>query len=413
MPKVSPLAVSVIALVTAACSVETPAAPVVVGPLVGVPAKIELSAVPGVGGKAGTAAITARVLDAGFAAVPNATVTFSADAGTLSAIETPTNGQGIATTTLTATAGNHVKVRAEVGRLDAQEIMVAIQADPVPAPEPPTPVPPTTPPSTPDLPFTIAIGTNPAGAGLATTFGLAATGVVTSASWTFGDSIGAVSNGPNTSHVYANAGTFAVSVVATDNRGRTASASTSVAIPTGSFAVTLTPSSATITAGFSVTLTAVATPQNTPAIATTYVWDCGNGSPTTTDALTTHVCTYLSVGTKTPKVTATNGPVTGTGSASVAVNPPEITVTCPTVTFPNPTPCTVSAKVNGAVVPDSNITSVTWNFGDGSPAVTTSIAAVSHTYPATATFTVSVSAVAVAGATAQGSGTATAVVTTP
>jgi PKD repeat protein len=322
MPKVStirPLFVCLVAVLTAACAGNAPTAASTPVPARGTPAKIEISATPGIGANGGTAAVTARVLDAYFATVPDVDVAFAADAGTFAQPAARTDDHGIATTSLSAAPGI-VKVTASAGSVRTTEIPVEIQPNSIatpPAPQPPPPVPPAPPSS--DQSFTISIGVSPAGAGLTTSFGMVGSGPVTSANWTFGDGQTGVSAGPSTTHIYATANTYAVSVVATDSRGRTASASTSVVIPAGGFAVTLASAPVSVQAGTPVTLTATATPQNTTLAATNFLWDCDNGSPASSDGLTTHQCIYATIGTKAPRVTASNGAITGTASTSVTV----------------------------------------------------------------------------------------------
>jgi PKD repeat protein len=401
-----------LACLTAACGVDAPSTTPTALPAHGAPSKIELSATPGTGEHGGSATVTARVMDAYASVLPEVAVTFGATAGTLSEATVATNSNGVAATTLSADPGT-VKVTAAAGAVSSPEISVAIQPVNVFVPPPVVPPPVVPPTPTPDVPFTVTINAAPAGAGLSTAFGMSGPVQVTSASWTFGDGATGVSSGPNTAHVYATVGTFPVNVVATDSRGRTASASTSVVIPAGSFTVTLTPSPASVAIGTAVTLTAAATPVNTPLTPTAFAWDCGDGSAVTTDALTTHQCTYAALATVTPRVTVSNGTITGTASTSVTVTAqpaPVVTVNCGTVTAGATTTCNVSAKVNGVTVPSSSITSVTWDFGDSTPTTTVASNTTTHTYAGASTYTVIVTNVTVTGTTTKGSGSGTAVV---
>jgi PKD repeat protein len=419
MPKVSkirPLFVCLFTILTVACAGNAPTTPSIPTPARGTPAKIEISATPGLGANGGSATITARVLDAYAATLPDVDVTFAADAGTFGQSPARTDDHGIATTSLSAAPGI-VKVTASAGSVRTTEIPVEIQPNSIatpPAPQPPAPVPPA--PPSPDQPFAISIGVTPAGAGLTTTFGMVGSGTVVSANWTFGDGLTGVSTGPSTSHVYATAGSYAASVVATDSRGRTASASTSVVIPAGGFAVTLASAPASVQAGTRVTLTATATPQNTTLAATSFLWDCDNGSPTSSDALTTHQCIYATIGTKTPRVTASNGAITGTASTSVTVtsaplligvvaNPPGPVASGSSVTF--------TATITSAGTLPTN---VRWEWDDQADGTfdftttsgTSDARTVIVTSAATAVWKVNVRATDIAtGATGSGTGQVT------
>src|SRR4051794_4586380 len=108
MPKVSkirPLFVCLIAVLTAACAGNAPTAASTPVPVRGTPAKIEISATPGLGANGGSATITARVLDAYAATLPEIDVTFAADAGTFAQSPARTDDHGIATTSLSAAPG--------------------------------------------------------------------------------------------------------------------------------------------------------------------------------------------------------------------------------------------------------------------------------------------------------------------
>src|SRR5262249_61919051 len=136
---------SIVALMTVACSDSptTPTRNVDPGPAPGVPARIELSATPGIGAAGGTAVVVARVQDGRSEAVANASVVFSTDAGSLTAAATTTNGDGIAQVGLTAPAGL-AHVTATAGANIAAGVSVVVQPvtqtpSPSPSPTPPDP----------------------------------------------------------------------------------------------------------------------------------------------------------------------------------------------------------------------------------------------------------------------------------
>jgi hypothetical protein len=102
-------------LATINCGYEVPPPPVLVfPPRAGIPSRIDLNATPGLGTERGLGRISARIVDAYAAGLPNQTVTFSVSVGTLAAIETVTDQQGYALTTMTAPAGSSVIVGATV-----------------------------------------------------------------------------------------------------------------------------------------------------------------------------------------------------------------------------------------------------------------------------------------------------------
>src|SRR6185295_8892485 len=112
------VASGLVAVLCSACS-PAPLPPTTPTPSVaGVPARIELSAMPGVGAAGGTAAITARVLDASAAPVAAVPIAFSADSGTLTADDPATDATGVAHAHLTAPPGA-VQITATAGTLHA------------------------------------------------------------------------------------------------------------------------------------------------------------------------------------------------------------------------------------------------------------------------------------------------------
>ena len=144
----------VAAVLLSACAYKNPTQPTTPAdqPTAGVPARIELGAVPGVGEQGGTGTISARVFDAFTAALPNQTVAFSASGGELGESSAVTDEKGVARTTITGPAGAAITIIAAVGTLE-QKAQIAMQAKPdAPPPLTPPQFPPPTPPPPPPPP---------------------------------------------------------------------------------------------------------------------------------------------------------------------------------------------------------------------------------------------------------------------
>jgi PKD repeat protein len=401
-----------LALFAVGCGVEPPTAPASVLPKAGEPATIELSATPGIGEKGGTATITARVLDGLFTAVPNATVTFAADAGQLASQAAQTDDKGIATTTLTASPGA-VKVTAIAGSIHAPAATVAIQPVSTTSTPPPS-IPPPPVPTPPETPLTATLFVTPAAAGADTRLSVA-TGPIVSAVWTFGDNtpstttIVTPTSPATTTHRYA-VGPYTASVTVTDARGRTASDAKSftigIALP-ASYTVAL--SATLVVAGGSSTLTATVTQLNGAPAVTSWAWDCDNNGTIDATSANTASCTYLTEGPVTARVTVTGGAITGTATTSltVAAQSPIVTVNCAQQATPALTvECNVSATLGGANVNTTDITHVDWDWADTTTTASPN-ALGTHTYLSANTRTIVARNVTITGTTAKGSGSAT------
>jgi len=208
-------------------------------------ATIVIDFVSGSGAKAGTAAITARVLNTLGNALPAQTVTFTTDTGALTPTQAVTDTDGRASTTLTASAPAHVTARtgsvAAESPIAVQPIVPSLPPAPPPVLTPvPTPAPPT---PTPIPTLTLIVECTPAAAGSPTgchaamtdATGAPLTSTITNTSWDWGDGQVTV---PVTSlavqqHTYLVAGNYTVFVTAiapaTPAPGKTAS--TSIKVP--------------------------------------------------------------------------------------------------------------------------------------------------------------------------------------
>jgi gliding motility-associated-like protein len=151
--------------------------------------------------------------------------------------------------------------------------------------------------------------------------------------------------------------------------------------------------SAQLTAGFTAAHVSGCAPlvdtffnTTSPSTGTTYVWDLGNGSGPIT--LTNPSGTYLTPGTYTVTLTATNGSLVSVYTMTITVYPN------PTISFtaaPNPvcpgTPVVFTSTTTGGV---PGPISTTWAFGDGGSGTGTPI---THTYAASGFYPITLSAI--------------------
>ncbi len=206
-------------------------------------------------------------------------------------------------------------------------------------------------------------------------------GTVTSYTWTFGD--GGTAQGQSVQHTYTTAGTFTVTLTATDSTGQSSSNTTTATIggsgTTSSGSATTGQNSergVTVntggpysgTAGTPINFSGTATTTNPGATIASYVWAFGDGT-TSTGQTTSH--SYASSGNYTLTLTATDS--TGVAVAATAVvvigggsssgpRTVQLAQGCNNValTFPDNTPSTTVA--NG-VSPASALLSI-WKLYD-------------------------------------------------
>jgi hypothetical protein len=263
--------------------------------------RVLISASPQTLGPAGgVAQISARVEDTSGAGVSGVPVTFTTNAGTLSAGSATTDEGGTASTTLTTTRES--TVIANVAGKTA-EITIGLN---------------------PRTGVTITGPTNNVSAGQPATFtvGVSGTANVRDVTVDFGDgtrrSLGALSGNSTISHTYSTAGSYGVTATATEASGFTETVSTAVTVlPAQPPGVIITPSTTTPTRNQVVTLTA--TVSGATSTIQQYQWDFGDGNTrVTTGPQTTYA--WDTVGTKVITVTVVqaSGPV-GQGAATVDV----------------------------------------------------------------------------------------------
>jgi len=241
--------------------------------------------------------------------------------------------------------------------------------------------------------------------GSAVTFngsGTAYGATIVSYNWTFGD--GASASGQSVSHAYTSAGTYTVTLTATDNLGASGSATTTATI-TNSVHAPPTANAGSSQSGSvngAVTFSGSGTAYNGATI-TSYGWTFGDGTSASGQSVS-H--TYTNAGSYTVTLTVIDS-LGASGSASTTAT---ITHTAPTA---NAGP-SQSARAGGAVTfsgsgtayNGATISSYFWLYGDGTSA---SGATVSHTYAGAGTYTATLTVTDNLGA--SGSATTTATIT--
>ena len=220
-------------------------------------------------------------------------------------------------------------------------------------------------------------------------------GQIAAYTWTFGD--GTTSTLPEASHTYAAAGTYPVTLTATDNRGAKSS-STSTVTATRPNVAPVARSTASAK-DLTVTVDGAASSDSDGTV-TSYAWSFGDGS-TGSGATAQH--TYAAAGTYTVTLTVTDdrGATSTSTSTVTAVKPNVAPVARLSVTAQD---LTVTADGAASTDEDGSLASYTWSFGDGSTATG---ATAQHTYAAAGTYTTTLTVVDDAGALTSASTTTT------
>lgn len=203
-----------------------------------------------------------------------------------------------------------------------------------------------------------------------------ADGTITTYAWDFGD--GTTGTGVTASHAYTSAGTYAVRLTVTDDRGGTATTTQSVTTvanqgPTARFTVTHT--------GLAVALDAAGSSDPDGTI-TSYEWDFGDGTTTSGDA-PRH--TYTTAGRYTVTLTVTDSDG-ATASSSDLITVAPAANQSPTASFSSVlTGLSVSLDGTGSTDPDGSIASYSWDLGDGTTATGETT---THTYATPGSYSV-------------------------
>ena len=204
----------------------------------------------------------------------------------------------------------------------------------------------------------------------------ASTGAITTYLWDFGD--GTTSNQANPAHTYNAAGNYNVTLTVSTASGCNSVMTRASYIHVATFVAGFTSVDASVCQGQNVSFTDAS---STPAVS--WVWDFGDGTPTSGLQNPTHV--YATAGSYNVTLNAVNA----VGCPSTATKPSFVTINDnPVVNFngDNTSGCVTPFLVNFTdVTPNTN--AWTWNFGDGSPA--SNLQNPSHIYNALGNYTVS------------------------
>jgi adhesin/invasin len=268
--------------------------------------RVLLTATPQtLGPSGGSTQISARVENASGLGVSGIPVTFTSDAGTLSASSSLTDSDGVANVTLSTTRQAQVTANVAgktatvtVGLNPRTGISITPPATTVAAGQPAT--------------FTVAVGS---------------TANITDVTINWGDgsvqSLGALSASTTVSHVYEEGGTYTVRATATDSSGFSEPVSTSITVlPAQPPSVTVTASNTNPSVGETVILTATVS-GNTSTI-TRYEWNFGTcGVPPAIDNTSNRAtASWTCTGTKIVTVRAVQGTgPAGEGFGAVVVKP--------------------------------------------------------------------------------------------
>ena len=334
------------------------------------------STVPALGG---TVSVIASVVDESGNLLAGVPVSFSVSAGQLGATSVLTAANGQATTTVTT--DRDTTVTASSG---AQTTTTTITV----STQPTVIVTPSTTQPTVGEPTTLTVSVT------------AGTSAIRDVSINFGDgtsqALGALSGSTNVTHTYSTAGTFTVTVTATDSTGAVVSVATVIVVEAaGALNVTMSVAGELLV-DRSITFTATVTVASGTLEIDRFEWNFGDGATAVTSgSSTSHLYSAAGFRVVTVRVVEKDGR-TGTGRVEINVTPRvalNVNITA------NPSPGTVDEAVTFAASASGSpvsIASYAWDFGDGTT-VTTSGNIVTHVYTTAGTRLVGVTVTTVEG----------------
>lgn len=199
--------------------------------------------------------------------------------------------------------------------------------------------------------------------------------------WNFGN--GQSSSSANPATVYTTAGTYTVTLTAVYNNS-TVQTSQTLVINSGITA------SLTANRNYICTPGAIIFTASNSGNITNYEWDFGDGSPlsNTTTATISHNFSVIGSYLVKVKVTDVSGCTATSTYAVVYQNPP---VTATLTPAEGCIPALVSFSATPNIPAGTTVTNYTWNFGDGSSALSTTSSSVSHSYTVVGSYSPTVS----------------------
>jgi len=223
-----------------------------------------------------------------------------------------------------------------------------------------------------------------------------ANGTITAWLWNFGN--GVTSTVKNPTYSYPSAGTYSVSLRATDNDGAMTTVTKTVTVsapantpPTANFSQSCT--------GLSCTFTDQSTDAN--GTITAWLWNFGNG---VTSAVKNPTYSYPSAGTYTVSLRVTdNAGASTTASKTISVSAPA-TNTPPTASFTQNCSGLSCTFIDQSTDANGYITLWRWNFGNG---VTSTVRNPSYSYPVGGSYNVTLSVTDNSGAVSSTTRTVT------
>ena len=267
-------------------------------------------------------------------------------------------GSGVTTQAVYDAAGTYVAtltVTDNSGGTATSSVNIDVSADPNIAPSA-------------DLQASTTSGTAPLSVSLDGSGSVDLDGTIASYAWNFGN--GQNGSGPTPSVTYTLPGTYTVTLVVTDNRGATGTATRQIVVSRPPNQSPVANASATPASGVAPLLVQLSSAgsSDTDGAITGYAWNFGNGLTSTSPNPS---AVYSTAGTYTVLLTVTdNDGATAVKSLTVTVAPPN-QPPVPSIAASSVTgaaPLSVSVNGAGSSDPDGSIVSYAWDFGNGQTA---------------------------------------------